>query len=298
MASVETEARTPAVKTSYTYYPGCSLHSTAKEYNVSTKLVCQALGIELRELDGWICCGASAAHSTNHLLSLALPAYNLNLAEKTGLPIATPCAMCFSRLKFAIHELKDTKTLELVERAIGETLDKAVAVQSMIEVLDVPIPEPMIKKSFNGLKVACYYGCLLVRPREVTDSDDENDPQVMDRLIERLGGESLPWGLKTECCGASLPFARPDIVHKLSHRLLSTAKRLGADCIAVACPMCQSNLDLQQKAIESKYQEELGIPIIFFTQLMGLALGISPEELLLNKHFTDPMPLLAEKGLT
>ncbi len=297
MASVETEARTPTVKDSYTYYPGCSLHSTAKEYDVSVKLVCQALGIKLKELDDWICCGASAAHSTNHLLSLALPAHNLKLAEKAGLPIVAPCAMCFSRLKFALYELKDAKTLELVERAIGETLDKAVAVKSMIEILDVPIPELMIKKPLNGLKVACYYGCLLVRPREVTDLDDENDPQIMDRLIERVGGESLPWGLKTECCGASLPFARPDIVHKLSHRLLSTAKKLGADCIAVACPMCQSNLDLQQKAIESKYQEELGLPIIFFTQLMGIALGIPPEELLLNKHFTDPMPLLAEKGL-
>ncbi len=297
MASVGIESRTPAVKSSYTYYPGCSLHSTAKEYDVSTKLVCQALGIELKELDGWICCGASAAHSTNHLLSLALPAYNLKLAEEASLPIAAPCAMCFSRLKFAIHELKDKKTLELVERAIDETLDKAVAVQSMIEVLDVPIPEPMIKKPLHGLKVACYYGCLLVRPREVTDLDDENDPQIMDRVIERLGAESLPWGLKTECCGASLPFARPDIVHKLSHRLLSTAKRLGADCIAVACPMCQSNLDTHQKAIQSKYQEELGLPIIFFTQLMGLALGISPKELLLNKHFTDPMPLLLDKGL-
>ena len=120
----------------------------------------------------------------------------------------------------------------------------------------------------------------------------------MDRLITRLGAQSLPWGLKTECCGASLPFARPDIVYKLAHRLLMTAKRLGADCIAVACPMCQSNLDTHQKAIEAEYKEELGLPIIFFTQLMGLALGISPEELLLNKHFTDPMPLLAEKGLT
>ncbi len=297
MASVETEARTPTVKSSYTYYPGCSLHSTAKEYDVSTKLVCQVLDIELKELDGWICCGASAAHSTNHLLSLALPAYNLKLAEEASLPIAVPCAMCFSRLKLTIHELEDKKTLELVERAIDRTLDKTVTIHSLLEVLDVPIPEPMIKKPLNGLKVVCYYGCLLVRPREVTGLDDENDPQIMDRLIERLGGESLPWGLKTECCGASLPFARPDIVHKLSHRLLSTAKRLGADCIAVACPMCQSNLDLQQKAIESNYREELGLPIIFFTQFIGLALGISPEELLLNKHFTDPMPLLVDKGL-
>ncbi len=297
MASVKIEPRAPAVKSSYAYYPGCSLHSTAKEYDISTKLVCQTLGIELKELDGWICCGASAAHSTNHLLSLALPAHNLKLAEKAGLPIVAPCAMCFSRLKHTIHALKDTKTLELIERAIDGTVDQTITAHSLLEVLDVPIPESVMRKPLNGLKVACYYGCLLVRPQEITNLDDENDPQIMDRLIERLGGESLPWGLKTECCGASLPFARPDIVHKLSHHLLSTAKRLGADCIAVACPMCQSNLDLQQKKIQSKYQEELGLPIIFFTQLMGVAFGISPEKLLLDKHFIDPMPLLAEKSL-
>ncbi len=284
-------------KSAYAYYPGCSLHSTAKEYDVSTRLVCQALGIELKEMEGWICCGASAAHSTDHLLSLALPAHNLKLAEEAGLPIAVPCAMCFSRLKLTIQGIEDKKTKELVERAIDAKLEKIVDVLSILQVLNVPILEGKIKKSLKGLKIACYYGCLLVRPREVVNLDDENNPMIMDRIVERLGAEALPWGLKTECCGASLSLTRSDVVRKLSYRLLSSAKRLGADCIAVACPMCQMNLDMQQKAIESEYLEELGIPVIFFTQLMGLAMGISPHELLLNRHLTDPRPLLAGRGL-
>ena len=119
----------------------------------------------------------------------------------------------------------------------------------------------------------------------------------MDRIVKRLGAESLPWGLKTECCGASLTLTRPDIVNKLSHRILASAKNMGADCIVVACPMCQMNLDMQQKASESEYKTDLDMPIIFFTQLMGLALGLSSDTLLLKRHFTDPMPLLAGKGL-
>ncbi|MFC1899639.1 CoB--CoM heterodisulfide reductase iron-sulfur subunit B family protein [Chloroflexota bacterium] len=293
----ERETKNPMTEHSYSYYPGCSLHSTAKEFDVSTRLVCETLGIDLKEIDGWICCGASAAHSTNHLLSLALPAYNIKLAEKAGLPIVAPCAMCYSRLKITLHEVKNEETGKLVEKAIDDTIEDTVTVHSILDVLDLPISESLMKKSLSGLKTACYYGCLLVRPQEITNIDDENNPQAMDQLVARFGAESIPWGLKSECCGASLPFARPDIVHKLSHRLLATAKRAGADCIIAACPMCQSNLDLQQKAIQEKYQEDLNLPIIYITQLVGLALGLSPEELLLDKHFVDPRSLLSRKGL-
>ena len=282
---------------SYSYYPGCSLHSTGAEFDVSARLVCQKLGIDLHELEDWICCGASAAHSTDHLMSLALPAHTLKLAEAKGLPLAVPCAMCYSRLRFTLHEIEDRDTLDLVNRAIGTELGKPVAVESMLQVLaDESIPLP-ITKPLNGLKVACYYGCLLARPPEVVAIDDAENPQIMDRLIERLGAEVIDWGLKTSCCGAGVAFPRLDVVLKLSHRILSLAQRSGADCIAVACPMCHANLDMYQKDMAAKFKDKTGLPVLYFTQLMGLALGLSPKELLLDKHFTDPLPVLREKEL-
>lgn len=281
----------------YAYYPGCTLHSTAKEYDVSARLVCQSLGIELRELEDWTCCGASSAHSTSDLLSIALPARELQAAEEMGLPLAVACAMCFSRLKFAIHELNDQATLGLVSDIIGGELRNTIEVVHLLKVLEEEKEDLPLKRPLTGLKVACYYGCLLVRPRDILDFDDEENPQIMDHLIEALGAQSIDWGFKTECCGASLPLTRKDIVLTLSHRILHQAKQLGADCLAVACPMCHSNLDTTQREIEAKYKDGVGLPILYFTQLVGLAMGFSPKQLLLNKHLTDPLPMLKEKEL-
>ncbi|MBE0480715.1 MAG: CoB--CoM heterodisulfide reductase iron-sulfur subunit B family protein [Dehalococcoidia bacterium] len=281
----------------YSYYPGCSLHGTAEEYDISARLVCQSLGIELRELEGWVCCGASAAHSTNRLLSLTLPAHTLQLANEKGLPLAVPCAMCFSRLKFTLHEIQNRETNELIARALGSNLNSSVAVEPMLKVLadeDLAIP---VRTPLEGLKVACYYGCLLVRPGEVVEFDDPENPQSMDRLIERLGAEPVDWGLKTACCGAGVPFARPDVVFKLSHRLLSLALKNGADCLAVACPMCHANLDMYQRDIRARLGLERPVPVLYFTQIMGLAMGFSAKELLFNKHITNPLPMLRKKKM-
>jgi len=297
LAPVESNVAKSIAERVYSYYPGCSLHATAAEYDVSARLVCQKVGIELRELEDWVCCGASAAHSTDHLLSLALPAHTLKQAEEKGLPLAVPCAMCFSRLKFTLHELENKDTLDLVSRAIGKELSTAVTVKPMLQVLaDENISLP-IAKLLIGLKVACYYGCLLVRPPEVVGFDDAENPQTMDRLMERLAAEAIDWGLKTACCGAGVAFARFDIVLKLSHRLISLAQRSGADCIAVACPMCHANLDMYQKDMTAKFGQKTELPVLYFTQLMGLALGFSPKELLLDKHLTDPLPMLRKKKL-
>ncbi|MGB2584135.1 MAG: CoB--CoM heterodisulfide reductase iron-sulfur subunit B family protein [Dehalococcoidia bacterium] len=298
MAPAESNVGKSVVEQVYSYYPGCSLHATAAEYDVSTRLVCQKLGVELRELEDWVCCGASAAHSTDHLLSLALPAHTLKQAEEKGLPLAVPCAMCFSRLKFTLHELENKDTLDLVSGAVGKELSTAVTVKPMLQVLadeDIPLP---IAKPLSGLKVACYYGCLLVRPPEVVGFDDAENPQTMDHLIERLGAEAIDWGLKTSCCGAGVAFARLDVVLKLSHRILSLAQKSGADCVAVACPMCHANLDMYQKDMTVKLGWKTELPVLYFTQLMGLSLGFSPKELLLDKHITNPLPMLREKKLT
>jgi heterodisulfide reductase subunit B len=298
VASPASSSSQPVTERIYSYYPGCSLHATAHEYDVSTRLVCQKLGVELRELEDWVCCGASAAHSTDHLLSLALPAHTLKQAEEKGLPLAVPCAMCYSRMRFTIHELENKETLDLVSRTIGGELSNTATVESLLQVLaneDIPLP---IVKPLSGLKVACYYGCLLVRPPEVVGFDDAENPQTMDHLIERLGAEAIDWGLKTSCCGAGVAFARLDVVLKLSHRILSLAQKSGADCVAVACPMCHANLDMYQKDMTVKLGWKTELPVLYFTQLMGLSLGFSPKELLLDKHITNPLPMLREKKLT
>lgn len=281
----------------YAYYPGCTLHSSAKEYDISARMVCEKLGIRLQELESWACCGASSAHNASQLLSVALPARELQAAEQAGLPLAVACAMCFSRLKYAAHELVDKTRLAQMSQILGKEFRNTTEVIHLLQVIKNVSDKIPLKRPLSGLKVACYYGCLLVRPREIVNFDDDENPQIMDRLIDALGAEAIEWDFKVSCCGASLPLSRHDIVLKLSNRILSQAKQLGADCVAVACPMCHSNLDAYQKEMEAEYKNKLDLPILYFTQLIGLALDFSPKQLHLGKHFTDPLPMLRGKGL-
>jgi heterodisulfide reductase subunit B len=281
----------------YAYYPGCTLHSTAKEYDVSARAVCRQLGIELQELDGWTCCGASSAHTTNETLAITLPARDLRSAEAKGLPLAVACAMCFNRLKYTAHALADKEKLDSINKLIGDGLRNTTEIVHLLQILYDRRKSIAVSKPLKGLRVASYYGCLLVRPQEITHFDDPENPQMMDKLMTTLGAQPLEWDFKTACCGASLPLSRRDIVVKLSYRILLQAKQLGADCVAVACPMCQMNLDAYQNEMVKQYGEKVEMPILYFTQLAGLAMGLSPKELDLDKHFTDPMPMLKNKGL-
>lgn len=281
----------------FAYYPGCTLHTTAKQYDVSTRLTCQAMDIALEELKDWTCCGASSAHLTNPLLAIALPAKDLQQAEERGLPIAVACAACYFRLKLAAHELSNKATNDLVGEVLGKRIDHIPQVIHLLQVLESKKADIAVKKPLTGLKVACYYGCLLVRPKNTVGFDDKENPQKMDSLIQALGAETTQWNFKTECCGASFVMARSDIMLKLSHRVLSQAQQSGAECVAVACPLCHSNLDSHQKEMNAKFADKVELPVLYFTQLLGIALGLSPRELLFDQHFTNPMPLLKEKGL-
>ena len=281
----------------YAYYPGCTLHSTAKEYDVSARAVCRQLGIELQELDGWTCCGASSAHTTNETLAITLPARDLRSAEAKGLPLAVACAMCFNRLKYTAHALADKERLDSINKLIGDGLRNTTEIVHLLQILYDRRKSIAVSKPLKGLRVASYYGCLLVRPQEITHFDDPENPQMMDKLMTTLGAQPLEWDFKTACCGASLPLSRRDIVVKLSYRILLQAKQLGADCVAVACPMCQMNLDAYQNEMVKQYGKKIEMPILYFTQLAGLAMGLSPKELDLDKHFTDPLPMLKNKGL-
>ncbi len=238
----------------YVYYPGCTLKTSAKEFDVSARKVCKSVGIDLVELTDWNCCGASSAHTVSPLLGLALPARDLQTAEEMGKPVAVACAMCFHRLKHATHDLSDKSMLRQVNEVLGKEFRNTVKVEHFLQILGSNGSHLDIKKPLEGLKVASYYGCVLVRPKAVMEMDDEANPELMDGIIKSLGAETVDWNFKTACCGASLPLAYPEVVVNLSHKLLRQAKQRGADCVAVACPMCHNNLDTIQDAIDSQLE--------------------------------------------
>lgn len=273
----------------YSYYPGCSLHGSSKGYDSSTKAVCAKLGIELKELPDWICCGASSGHSLDEVLNIGLPAKNLKIAEEVGLDIAVPCAACYNRLKVATHALREKETVrKQMKELIDYDFQDSVEIINLIELIKDRVGLETIRskviKPLTGLRVACYYGCLLVRPVEVTNFDNPEHPQTLDEIMETIGAEPLKWSYKTECCGGSLSLTRDDIVKSLVDTIVSMAKEAGAHAIVTLCPLCMENLDMRQ----TKSQ----LPILYFTELLGLAFDIKESEDWIKKHLIDPTPVL------
>jgi heterodisulfide reductase subunit B len=256
----------------------------------------------MEEIPDWICCGATAAHMSDEVLAVALPAHDLLQAKRMGADtVVASCAACYSRMRSANYELKrDPATVDKVAEVVGERYEGEIDVRHFLEIVD-EIPEEelkaRIKEPLEGLKIASYYGCLLVRPADVTGFDDREDPQKLDNVARLLGAEPVDWHYKVECCGASLAFSRPDIADKMSGDVLLDAKDAGADIVMVACPLCHSNLDLRQCDIEKRIGADLEIPVLYFTQVLGLALGVSPRSLGLKKHMIDPLPVLKKRGL-
>ncbi len=285
----------------YAYYPGCSLHATAVDYDESTLAVAAALGIELVETPDWSCCGSTPAHSTDELLAVALPAKNLLAARTVAEEMVVCCSACFSRFKFAQKHIEEKEHLraQLTEMMPIEDL-RGMKVRHLIDVLvkDVGLEKVAeAKKRDLDLKVACYYGCLLTRPPKVTEFDDAEDPQSMDELLTAAGMETLPWPFKVECCGATFSLTRTEVVLRLTAEILEMAKQAGADCISVACPLCHANLDMRQSDIKKKLGIDYGIPVFYFTQLLGMAFGLAPDDLGIGRGLVDCKELLAAKGV-
>jgi heterodisulfide reductase subunit B2 len=279
----------------YSYYPGCSLHSTGLEYGLSTRAVFEALDIGLVELEGWNCCGASSAHSFSHTLSLALPARNLALAQETRLDVVTPCAACFNRMKSADYSLRnDAKTRAELESIVGFQYSGEIAVRPLLAVLyedyGVDAIAARVRQPLSGLKVVPYYGCLLLRPPEVTQFDDPDHPKVMGELLQALGAEVKPWSHAMDCCGAGLSLSRSDVVQNLVGRLAERAREAGADALVTACPLCQVNLEMRQTS-------DPKMPAFYITELIGLALGLPQASQWWPKHLIDPRPLVKAVGL-
>jgi heterodisulfide reductase subunit B len=274
------------------FYPGCSLKGTSSDYAQSTLELAKVFGIELVEITDWNCCGATAAHNLNPELAAALPARILALAEKQEFTeIVVPCAACYNRLSVAQHELNENPELkkrvsEILQMPLGGKI-QILNVMQFIEKYIAGRIEEKVVKPFEQ-KVVCYYGCLLVRPHNILQFDRLEDPQSMDQLMRKIGADSLDWGYKTECCGAGFSVSRTDIVAKLSGKIVKDAADRGADAIIVACPMCQSNLDMRRKHIDNYLHEKTTIPVLYITQAIGLAAGVKPTALGLKKLFVEP----------
>jgi heterodisulfide reductase subunit B len=274
----------------YGYYPGCSLHSTALEYDISFRAVCKKLDVNLEEIKDWICCGASSAHSYSKVLSIALPLHSLIAAEKMGIKeVVVPCAACFTRLKHAAYETAHNPEMTArMGEIFDEQLPKTIKVLHPLEIFTngIDVAGAQVRELSN-LNVACYYGCLLTRPPKVMQFDEAEYPMSMDLLLRSLGVKTLDWSYKTDCCGGAFSLTETDIVRKLIHDIFEEAKAVGANAIAVACPLCHANLDTRQPEVEREYSTKYNLPVLYFTQILGLALGIPAEQLGMEKHFVS-----------
>lgn len=283
----------------YAYYPGCSGSATSREYDASTRAVCKALDVELVDIPDWSCCGSTPAHQVDQRLSAALSARNLAQAEQLDLEqVLTPCPSCLKNLHNAIEHMDESPAFKAAVDALTQRpLTKPHKVSSVLQVVleDVGLEAiaKMVKKPLKGLKLVAYYGCLMTRPGRSMKFDDEENPTSLDRIMEAAGATMLPFPLKTECCGGSFGIPRNDVTARLGGRILELAQEVGADAVVVACPLCQMNLDLRQRQINSAQHLALDMPVFYFTQLLGLALGVPESDLEMDKLVVNTKPVLS-----
>lgn len=279
------------------YFPGCSLDGTAREYGESVRAICKILNIELNELEDWNCCGASSAHSINSKLAVALAARNLEIAEKAKLKdLVIPCAACFHRTKVAEYELLNHPESYKDISFQGNVKPKDL-LNFICEDIGLEAVKEKVKRPLKELKAVCYYGCLTMRPPEIVGEKNYENPQNMDNLLAILGAEVISWPYKTDCCGGSLVLTRPDIVRTLVNKLYEMALLAGAECIVVSCPLCHGNLDQRQTEISQEFKKDYNIPIFYYTELMGIAFGCNEVDKWLGRHLVDTKKLLKSKNL-
>jgi heterodisulfide reductase subunit B len=292
---------------SYWYYPGCSLKSNGKPYEESLLAVLRALDTPVWELDDWNCCGATSYMSVDEVQAFSLAARNLGLAEQAsrqapekGPPqLIAPCSACFLVLtktqRYVEQHENLARRVQAGLRAVGLEYRGEVQVRHPLDIFinDIGIPRiaDLGKKRLNGMKVACYYGCQVVRPFATFDS--AHNPTSMDRLMEALGAQSIQWPLKTRCCGGTLTGTIRDVGLRLSQVLLQEAVRRGVDAILTVCPLCQFNLECYQQEIGRTFGEPIQVPVLFLTQLMGRAFGIPEADLGTRRLFVPLEPALA-----
>ncbi len=279
------------------YYPGCSLSGTAKDYDISIKRMCERLGIRLREIEDWNCCGASSAHATNHKLSVLLPARNQALADSQGMDyVLAPCAACLNRQVTARKALMESAELRAeLEGITGkETSCRAqfIGVMQLLEGIGTEVLARKTVKPLAELPLACYYGCLLVRPFESMGYDDPENPTKMESILEAMGAKPVDWAYKVECCGAGLTMAQQEMIEDLTHKIAKNASSNGATAFVVACPLCHTNLDMRQEGMRKRFGDTGVMPVYYISDLVSIACGASPEEVALDKHFVPAVEMV------
>jgi heterodisulfide reductase subunit B len=287
----------------YAYYPGCSLESLAKSYHLSATESCRKLGVVLKEIEDWNCCGATAYFHADELLAYTLVARNLAKAEKDGLDFVAPCSACYKNAYFTNAYLKDDPDLaEHINYALEADnlhIDGTLNVRHLIEIFleDVGLDEieAKVTQPLEVLRVAPYYGCQLIRPRK--NGENTEDPQYFEELLSTIGAEPIEYGTKTRCCGGSLIITNREAALDMVHILLQEAVKNEADVIATTCPMCNVNLEVYQKQVNQEFGTEFSIPAMYFTQLIGLSLGIAPGRLGIGKELVSAAPALAHEHL-
>jgi heterodisulfide reductase subunit B len=272
------------------YYPGCALHGSSNDYEQSLRACLGALDVTLAEIDDWICCGATSAHSLNHKLAIALPARNLALAGRQGLDeMFAPCPMCSMQLLRAGQAMQsDPRLRQEISGMVEAEVHDGPCVLNLIQVfqrIGLDKLKDAVKTPLKDLKPACYYGCLLVRPPTVVDFDDAEQPQSMEAIATVLGAKPVAWGSKTECCGAGMTMAKTETVLELSGRILANAVAHGANCLVVACPMCHVNLDMKQGEAAQFLGTKFDLPVYYLSDMVGMALGLSARQLGVDRHF-------------
>ena len=281
----------------FAYFPGCSLEKIAQSYDHSTLETTKKLGIELKELEDWNCCGATAYFHVDELLAYTLCARNLAMAEKENLDLIAPCSACYKNTFFTNKALKEDADLkDHINVALQEddlNFSGNISVHHLMEVFTENGTLEEIKEAvvqpLEGLRVAPYYGCQIVRPRK--DGEEIEQPMFFEALIEGIGAEPVDYALKTRCCGGSLLISSREAALSMIHKLLKNAEDMEATVIATACPLCQVNLECYQNQVNQEYGTNFSTPVVYFTQLLGLALGIPNKKLGIGSELIGATPL-------
>ena len=273
----------------FVYYPGCSARGSSKDYELSTQAVCKALDINLVDIPDWNCCGSTPAHAVDTELSAALCVRNLDIAaQQEAELVLTPCPSCLSNLKLASKRMEDpafrVRVDELLDGPSAKTFPPVTSVmQGIAENFDMEAIAARVRTSLKGLRLAAYYGCLMSRPAEIMNFGDPENPTLMESMLAACGAEMVDFPLKTACCGASFGIPERPMTARNSGRILDLATQLGVDAVIVACPLCQMNLDLRQPQASKEMGTSFNLPVLYFTQMMGIAFGLDHKELGLGK---------------
>jgi heterodisulfide reductase subunit B len=286
----------------YLYFPGCTLYTKAKNFDQTARECSELLGFELKELKTWTCCGATFPLATDNVMALLPPARILANAREQGTALTTLCAVCYNVIKRTNRLIQtDGEKRDKINQFMEKSYQGDLRILHYLEILKKDIGfsklKERVKKNLAGLKAAPYYGCMLLRPFDEMEFDDKERPTIFEEFLEALGAEATPFPLKIECCGSFQSVGAPEVATECAYKILGSAIKNGAEVLVSTCPMCTFNIDHKQADIRQKYLDFKEVPVFYFTQLLGIAMGLDDQKLGFEQNAVNPMPLLKEKGL-